>query len=54
MSPKRYGYEKLGLEPIKPLPVWSHGARKQPMGDERKDDRTIDPIKIFLEEALSR
>jgi hypothetical protein len=54
MSLTRSGYKKLGLEPIDPLLDRSHQARQQPMGDEKKDDGAGDPIKMFLEEALTR
>jgi hypothetical protein len=54
MSPTRFGYNKLGLEPIDPLQDRSCRARKQPMGDEKKDDGAGDPIKMLLEEALAR
>jgi hypothetical protein len=53
MSPTKHGYKKLGLEPIEPLLDWSRRARQKPMGDEKKYDRAIDPIKMFLEEALA-
>jgi hypothetical protein len=53
MSPTRSGYKKLGLEPIEPLPDRSRRARKQPMGDKKKDDGAGDPIKMLLEEALA-
>jgi hypothetical protein len=54
MSPTRSGYKKLGLEPIKPLQDRSRRARQQPMGDENKYDGAGDPIKMLLEEALTR
>jgi hypothetical protein len=54
MSPTRSGYKKLGLEPVKPLQDRPCRARKQPMGDKKKDDGVGDPFKMFLEEALVR
>jgi hypothetical protein len=53
MSPTRYGYTNLGLEPIDLLQYQSHRARQQPMGDEKKDDGVGDPFKMLLEEALA-
>jgi hypothetical protein len=49
----RVGYKKLGLEPIEPLPDRSFLPQKKPMGDKNKYDGVGDPIKIFLEEALT-
>ena len=54
MSLTRSGYNKLGLEPIEQLSERSHRSRQQPMGDKKKDDGVGDPIKMFLEEALTR
>jgi hypothetical protein len=53
MSSKRSGYKKLGLEPVKPLQDRSRQARKQPMGDENKDDGARYPFKMLLEESLA-
>jgi hypothetical protein len=46
--------KKLGLEPIESLQDQPRRARQQPMGDENKDDGVGDPIKMLLEEALTR
>ena len=54
ISPTRSGYKKLGLELVKPLQYQPCRAQKQPMGDEKKDDGVGDPIKMFLEEALTQ
>jgi hypothetical protein len=54
MSSKRSGYKKLGLELIEPLQDQSHRSRQQPMGDEKNDDGGGDPIKMLLEESLTR
>ena len=54
MSPTRFGYKKLGLEPVEPLQDWLRRTRKQPMGDEKKDDGAGDPFKFLLEESLVR
>jgi hypothetical protein len=54
MSPTRYGYKKLGLEPVKRLQDRSHHARQKLMGDENKYDGARDPFKLLLEEGLAR
>jgi hypothetical protein len=54
MSPTKYGYKKLGFKPVEPLPDQLHRARKQPMGDEKKDNGAGDPIKMFLEKSITR
>ena len=54
MSPTRSGYKKLGLKPIEPLQDRSRQARQKPMGDEKKDYGAGDPIKMLLEESLTR
>ena len=54
MSPTRYSYKKLGLEPINPFLDFSYLAQQQPMGDEKKDDGAGDPIKMLLEESPVR
>ena len=54
MSSTRSGYKKLGLKPNESLQDQSCRARKQPMGDENKDDVVGYLIKMFLEEALVR
>jgi hypothetical protein len=53
MSPKRYGYKNLGLEPVEPLQCQPRRAQQKPMWDENKDDGARDPFKMFLEEALA-
>jgi hypothetical protein len=52
MSPTRFGYKKLGIEPIDPLPYRSRRAQQKPLGEEKKDNGAGDPIKMFLEESL--
>ena len=52
MSPTRSGYKKLGLEPIDSLQYRSRRARKQLMGDEKKDDGVGDLFKMLLKEDL--
>jgi hypothetical protein len=54
MSLTRSRYKKLGLEPINPLQDRPHRTRQQPMGDKNKYDGVGYPIKMFLEEALTR
>jgi hypothetical protein len=54
MSPTRSRYKKWGLEPIEPSPNWSRQAQQQPMGDKNKYDGAEDPIKMLIEEALTR
>jgi hypothetical protein len=53
MSLTRYGYKKLGIEPINPLQDRSPRSRKKTMGDKKKDDGAGDLIKMLLEEALA-
>ena len=53
MTPKQYGYKKLGLKPVEPLQDRPRRARQQPMGDEKKDDGAGDPFKMLLEESLA-
>jgi len=54
MSPRRLGYKELGLELVS-LEDKSSRTPKQPlMAGEKKDDGTGDPIKNFLEEALTQ
>jgi hypothetical protein len=54
MSPTRFEYNKLGLEPFNLLQDQSLQARKKPMGDKNKDDGVGYPIKMLLEESLAR
>jgi hypothetical protein len=54
MSPTRFGYKKLGLEPVEPLQDRPRRARKQPMGEKKKDDGAKDPFKMLLKESLAR
>jgi hypothetical protein len=54
MSPTRFGYKKLGLEPFDPLQDLTCRSRQQPMGNAKKDDGAGDPFKILLEQALAR
>jgi hypothetical protein len=53
MSLTRFGYKKLGLEPVEPFQDQLCRARQQPMGDEKKYDGVGYPFKMFLEESLS-
>jgi hypothetical protein len=54
MSLTRFGYKKLGLEPVETLQDQSRRARKQLMGDKNNDDGAGDHFKLFLEESLAR
>jgi hypothetical protein len=54
MSPTRFGYKKLGLEPVEPLQDRSHRAQPQLIMNEKKDDGAGDPFKLLLEETLAR
>ena len=54
MSPMRAGYKELGLDLVEPLQDQPHKSRRPPMGDEKKDEGTKDPIKMLLEEALEK
>jgi hypothetical protein len=54
MSPTRFGYKKLGLEPVEPLQYQSRRARPQLLGDKNKYDGAGDPFKLLLGESLAR
>ena len=54
MSPTRSGYKKLGLKPVEPLQDQLRRSRQKPMGEEKKYDGALDPIKMLLEESLTR
>ena len=54
MSPTRSGYKELGLDLVEPLQDQPRKPQRIPMGDEKKDERVGDPIKILLEEALEK
>jgi hypothetical protein len=53
MSPTRFGYKKLGLEPVEPLQDRPCRNRPKIKGDEKKYYGVGDPFKMFLEEALA-
>ena len=50
----RVGYKELGLDLVEPLQDQPRKSRRPPMGDEKKDEGTEDPIKMLLEEALEK
>ena len=54
MSPTRSGYKELGIPLTEPLKDGPHQARRPHMAEETRDDRVGDPIKLLLEEALTR
>ena len=54
MSPTRVGYKELGLNLVEPLQDQPHKSQWPPMGDEKKDEGTEDPIKMLLEEDLEK
>jgi hypothetical protein len=53
MSLTRFGYKKLGLEPIENFQYWLCQTRQKPMGDENKDDGAGYPFKMLLKESLA-
>ena len=54
MFPTKAGYKELGLDLVEPLQDQHRKSRRPPMGDEKKDKGTEDPIKMLLEEALEK
>jgi hypothetical protein len=54
MSPTRSGYKELGLELVSLEDKISRTPKRPLMAGEKKDDRTRDPFKMFLEEALTQ
>ena len=54
MSPTRSEYRELGLERVE-LGENNSSCPKQPhlAGEEKRDNKAGDPIKMFLEEALT-
>jgi hypothetical protein len=54
MSPTRSRYKNLGIKTVEPLQDRLRQARKQLMGDEKKDYGVGDPFKLLLKEALAR
>jgi hypothetical protein len=50
----RSRYKELGLDLVEPLQDHPRKPRRPPMGDEKKDEGTGDPIKILLDEALEK
>ena len=54
MSPTRASYKELGLNLVEPLQDQPSKSRRPPMGDEKRDEGTEDPIKMFLDEALEK
>ena len=54
MSPTRAGYKELGIDLVEPWQDHPRKSRWPPMGDEKKDKGTEDPIKMLLEEALEK
>ena len=54
MSPTRSRYKELGLDLVEPLQDQSWKPRQPPMGEEKKDEGAVDPIKMLLEEALKK
>ena len=54
MSPTRSGYKELGIPLTEPLKDGPRRARRPHMAEETRDDRAGDPIKLLLEEALTR
>jgi hypothetical protein len=52
MSSMRSGYKELGLELVSLEDKISHTPKQYLMEGEKKDDKTRDPFKILLEEAL--
>jgi hypothetical protein len=54
MSPMRSKYKELGLE-LGSLEEKSSRMPERPlMAGEKKDDKTRDPFKMFLEKALTQ
>jgi hypothetical protein len=54
MSPTRFRYKKLGLEPVEPLKDRSTSTKpNNSWGSEKKDDGLGDALKNFQEEALA-
>ena len=54
MSLTRSGYKELGLDLVQPLQYQPCKPQRMPMGEENKDERVGDPIKILLKEALKK
>ena len=54
MSPTRSGYKELGLELVSLEEKISCTPKRPLMEGEKKDDRTGDPFKMLLEEALTQ
>jgi hypothetical protein len=54
MSPTRSEYKELGLELVSLEEKISHTPKKPLMVGEKKDDKTGDPFKMFLEESLTQ
>jgi hypothetical protein len=52
MSPTRSVYKELGLKLVSLEEKISCMPKRPLMAEEKKDDKIIDPFKIFLEEAL--
>jgi hypothetical protein len=52
MSPTRSGYRELGLELVSLEENHSRTPKKPSMVEEKRDDGTRDPFKLFLEESL--
>ena len=51
MSPTWSGYKELGLDLVEPLQDQPRKPQRPPMAEEKKDEGSGDPIKIFLKEA---
>jgi hypothetical protein len=54
MSPTRLEYKDLGLELVSIEDKISHTPKQPLMEGEKKDDRTRDPFKLLIEEALTQ
>jgi hypothetical protein len=54
MSPTRSEYKELGLELVSLEDNSSHTPKRPLMEGEKKDDRTRDPFKLLIAEALKQ
>jgi hypothetical protein len=54
MSPTRSGYKELGLELVSLEDKITLTPKQPLMAVEKKDDRTRDPFKMFLDESLTQ
>jgi hypothetical protein len=54
MSPTRSEYKELGLELVSLEDRGSHTPKRPLVAGEKKDNRTGDPFKLLIEEALTQ